>query len=64
MDLKPCPFCGSDMDGFVTGFDGSTHESGHLFIECDCGAMGPRGRTIEEAVAAWNRRAPGTVSSD
>lgn len=54
--LEACPFCNDDMSSFVPshfvwpGF-------GELYVCCDCGAMGPGGKTVAEAIAAWNRRA-------
>lgn len=31
---------------------------------CGCGAMGPRRSTRADAISAWNRRAPATVTRD
>lgn len=51
--LKPCPFCGS-KDIIVKRL------TRNCFIsECweySCRAIGPTGRTEEEAIEAWNRR--------
>lgn len=57
--LEPCPWCGSDMSSFVAAADGCcTSSNGSLYVPCDCGAMGPEGKTVAGAIAAWNRRAP------
>lgn len=59
-ELKPlpCPFCGSSMDSFAGLTEDSFAESsyGKFMINCDCGVLGPEGKTMEEAIAAWNRR--------
>ncbi|ARL52488.1 hypothetical protein BOC51_21315 [Burkholderia pseudomallei] len=54
-ELKPCPFCGSSV----------THIQGHEpmddchFIDCvTCGMSSKIFSTKEDAVEAWNRRAP------
>lgn len=50
-DLLPCPFCGGDAS------DRLIH--GMLLFRCDrCGADGPVGHTIDDAVKGWNRRTP------
>ena len=58
-ELKPCPFCGSEGELF------SDHsisiESGESctrsFVVCvECSAL-VSGKTEEESIAAWNRRA-------
>lgn len=49
--LKPCPFCGAPAE----------QPKPYRRIECsnpDCGPMPVvRGNTLDEAIAAWNRRA-------
>ena len=57
IELKPCPFCGSE--DIETGYDESrvkTKIYGH-FVECqDCfGASGYCG-TKEDAIKSWNTR--------
>lgn len=48
-ELKPCPFCGSE--------DLECEDKKHIAaIYCDCDAMMGYFDTIEEAIAAWNRR--------
>lgn len=50
-DLKPCPFC----DGIARIREMPTF----VHVGCDsCHAAGPAHRTLEQAVAAWNRRVP------
>lgn len=58
-DLKSCPFCGDPMDSFAGMYPESFSQvsDGTMAINCDCGAIGPAGRTMEEAIIAWNRRA-------
>ena len=58
--LLPCPFCNSGMSSFagMTPDAFSKCTDGTLSISCDCGASGPLAPTMEEAIAAWNRRVP------
>lgn len=52
MELKPCPFCGSENVIFVNGLIGPG-----MWVSCnDCAAIGPTCQTKEEAESAWNRR--------
>lgn len=60
-ELKPCPFCGSEV--FLMVVPPHTHIifdmpecEGEAFVECtNCGAaIGER--TEERAIDAWNRR--------
>jgi len=54
--LEPCPFCGSreiDIPEFAMG----VAPAKYWVISCpSCGAEGPSGRTLAEAVEKWNRR--------
>ena len=56
-ELKPCPFCGNSdvyVDKGVLGND----ELGNYFVCCEfCHTTGPAGKTEDDAVASWNRRA-------
>lgn len=59
LELKPCPFCGSGMEGNVTdhpaGF--AKDSSGHSAVNCcECDAVGPFRDSLERACAAWNTR--------
>ncbi len=58
MDLKPCPFCGSQP---VAVNDESTVFRRVCFVYCInplCGVdVKASGDTLENAAAAWNRRA-------
>jgi Lar family restriction alleviation protein len=62
--LLPCPFCGAKEGdkSFPALFD--SDESGPSFrwhVYCwECGGQGDSKPTAEEAIAAWNRRAPAT----
>jgi hypothetical protein len=54
--LLHCPFCKSDMSSFVPTEDGCCVGAEEFYVECECGAMGPAGKTVVDAIAAWNRR--------
>ena len=58
MELKPCPFCGSDMDSFagMTEAAFAKGSDGTFSIDCDCDAIGPSAPSMTEAIAAWNKR--------
>jgi len=62
--LLPCPFCGNDVasQSFWYGcVPGDEPRGYHVFcLECsETDTLdGPRRDTLEEAIAAWNRRAP------
>ncbi len=68
-DLEPCPFCGNARTGIGRG-----PEAGAPFVyclaydrhkRCGCGSQGPFGNTIDEAIAAWNKRpAPKAVLTE
>lgn len=49
--LVSCPGC-----GLAT----KLHRNGTVayYFDCMCGWLGPSRRTVEDAAAAWNRRAP------
>lgn len=52
IELKPCPFCGSDD---VTWFYGLEDEN---YVEClDCSAKVESYNGLEDAIAGWNARA-------
>ncbi len=61
-ELKPCPFCGGEAKAFYC------EESGTYDVQCQsCGAVPYIGnrrsgslRSMEDVVAAWNRRAERT----
>lgn len=73
--VKPCPFCGTDLQDFpiimiVTPVHSDEYliaklERKHIIgsdadyaVHCiQCGAVGERGHTREEAIRYWNRRA-------
>ena len=51
IELKPCPFCGSDE------LDIWQNDAGNYFVVCiGCGANGRDERKEEKAVEVWNRR--------
>lgn len=61
MEVKPCPFCGERgyVRGFMTYLETSKTRGWKYYTMCyKCGIHGPGHHlSIEEAVAAWNRRA-------
>ena len=62
-ELKPCPFCG-DQENLRVCYDGQLDkhvvECSSAYRKAKCIAMGPWAATRDEAIAAWNRRAPET----
>lgn len=60
MDLKPCPFCGSDDVGlYVCGGEPEERES--FFVICNsCHGSTGEYRTRELAQSIWNTRASDT----
>lgn len=55
--LLPCPFCGGTNQSIHDGTDRSPREpSGFSFVICECDADGPYRPSVNEAIAAWNRR--------
>lgn len=50
---NPCPFCGRLGALFATKETGGHRR---FSIECDCGASGPKGRWIEQAIEEWDKR--------
>jgi len=58
-ELGPCPFCGTSMDPFVVQQSAFGRLGERFMVCCDgCDAMGPATDEMEDAIAAWNRRAP------
>jgi len=59
-ELKPCPFCGSDileMDRELAEFD---NQAERWFITCyECPCQGVIGDDKQEAIEAWNKRTTG-----
>ena len=61
IELKPCPFCGSEaeirsLDKSI--FNPAAPEEFIFFGGCTkCGTTGPDYETPEKAAAEWNRRA-------
>lgn len=52
IELKPCPFCGSENVIFVNSSVGFG-----MWVSCnDCETVGPTCQTKEEAERAWNHR--------
>lgn len=62
-ELKPCPFCGEttlELDCFgITDDEQPTDWRVTHIADVPCQAWGPECATRDEAIAAWNRRAPG-----
>ena len=68
IELKPCPFCGSDNLELVHG-DGDERVAESAWVDCDsCKAEGPfklvypldADQSARLAVDAWNTRTVGT----
>lgn len=53
-----CPFCSGKPNNFVHWYERYGDQSGEILsVVCDeCGAYGPQGASLEEAVNLWNRR--------
>lgn len=53
--LRPCPFCGSSRDDFVSLVE---YKADVYRVKCfECGAESGKCETILDAVDEWNRRA-------
>lgn len=66
-ELKPCPFCGSEIHNEVSG--GRDEDvlvlKGSYWMNCvTCDCDGPIRHTEAEAIAAWNQRAPIAVTDE
>lgn len=62
MELKPCPFCGSDAEAFHYYGTAYMDESWHIeCIAASCGCGTCHHVTEAEAIATWNTRASLTV---
>lgn len=64
MELKPCPFCGSEVQLYISQDCDDIEQSadycyvvGCDFTEGGCGASGGHRITEEAAIASWNSRA-------
>lgn len=56
--IKPCPFCGEVEDAQPCGTGDEYDTSPQFFVACMCGASAIPCDTEDEAVRAWNNRAP------
>lgn len=59
INIKPCPFCGHDMNDIVLSEEGlaSCQENKTMSIECSqCECLGPFKENVEKAAIAWNAR--------
>lgn len=59
-EIKRCPFCNgkANMHYVSASFDDDDMVYEYVAVICvDCGAMGPKCQTEEEAIEMWNRRA-------
>ena len=55
-ELKPCPFCGYKRVAILE--DENEYLAYRYSSQCQkCGASARMGRTKQEAIEAWNRRA-------
>src|SRR3546814_20470015 len=58
--LKPCPFCGFQVDEHSFGKPGERWE---VFCRA-CDSAGRPSDTMEQAIAAWNRRPANTMTPE
>ena len=59
IELKPCPFCGSDDVVFGAALEDE------YYVECwDCSAKVESCNGLEDALAGWNARASGDVCEE
>lgn len=56
IDLKPCPWCGKDP--ILKGKGGQVMWFSCEYSDCEVILDGPPRRNKEEAIIAWNTRAP------
>lgn len=59
--LEPCPFCGQEQDDFAGMVPEAfaTCTDGTYSINCsECNCTGPAGKSMVDAVNAWNARKP------
>ena len=57
-ELKPCPFCGSTQPKVSNDADLHDHVPSWYVLCSHCGCKGPEHLTLDDAIEAWNRRAP------
>ena len=59
--IKPCPKCGSRVIAIdsvpIHGIWGSAPTRDYFLFCNSCMAYGPKERSLDRAIAAWNRRA-------
>jgi hypothetical protein len=53
-ELNSCPFESESLGPYLDDFYTADLQSYQVI--CDCGAMGPRSKTKEGAIKAWNKR--------
>jgi len=54
-DAADCPECGSDCHALTETRDAHTFEKIGCKVACfECGALGPAGKDMDEAVTYWN----------
>lgn len=54
-DAKDCPNCFEDILATVDTYDAETMECKGKKVACfSCGALGPLGADLEEAIRLWN----------
>lgn len=56
IEVKSCPFCGSIKLDY-----GHNYSCGDGYVKCDCGGL-MVADTLEDAVAAWEKRTPTDAS--
>jgi hypothetical protein len=69
-EVLPCPFCGNEVksQSFWYGCAPGNEPRGYYVFCLECSETdaldGPRRDTLEDAIAAWNRRTPPAMSAD
>jgi len=58
IELKPCPFCGGNVELHLSSFLGSDTQQEHWSIHCKCPVGSPDAIYDDPAllIAAWNAR--------
>ena len=66
VELKPCPFCGSEAELSWKDTFGAIYKADQCFVTCKNIACGTETKAEEEpgcALALWNRRSPSTPAA-
>jgi len=59
LEMLDCPFCGDTAELQHIYPDGTLEYYYHIFyVQCSCGACGPRAANEKWAIRLWNKRFP------